>query len=706
MLSTVSPAAPQLDTLRFAQSLPVAAPRFGFANAAPEATQNDRFQAAPATKKSLLALTPIQQQFLDGIEQVKAGLPEGMSSEEYVRYLEREHRIPTEVYQAVVKAGLTVVGVPMPTRQQLQAGLAEDTDLVNEIANLKGQDVIDQATANSASLAPRLIDQSGKGGHAALQAISAVALAKEMSVGVATALGVNSGLAGEAIAKTGTDAQKAIWLNMMQDGLATFAYGLTEEKTGSDPRSIKTTWKENPDGSFTLKGDKKFIGGMADVTDKDGNVVQKGNDFMVTFAVDDPGKPPEEREFRAFVVPREAILANGSIERTGSPDGKTGLNEVNNATLKLDNVQVPRAFMLGEGSNIYPFLLKSLDETRLFVGAMSLGTTEATLETIQQYIKERVQNGHPIGEFQAVAFPLRENAADAEAAKLLIANTAQKVDQILESGEKSEKFRTDTAMSKLFCSELARRTTENAVQAMGGNGFLEDANGRGIPKRMRDAKVLTIYEGTTNIQRNLITGGVLITEGKALIKTAKAKAVTATLTRHPGQLLGRLIQGKSPVRTIATSLLEQKRSQGASDMKNALGKDPLDVIEAAYQSAEKELKDAWKTGGVPAKYDGWDDKSIAREQSMEALNPVQARMHLMAEIAVDRHLAALVTDELSVLADQPKLSPADAERRDLLNQFLKQAKKRSIDRYNELRGDSLENLEADHTRQLAATTGD
>ncbi len=751
-----------------------------------------RFQAAPAhpvpplpavrfggdtltrTQPSALSLTPNQHllvaQIADTIETALAG----RDPARYLQELESGKLPPLDIFREMVRRDLTVVGVPVPDKdtdrsllddpgfqRQLEAVLpAEQGAAMRQLAAGKGQGL-------------SFVRQVGGDGYAMAQTLAGVEIAKRLGAGVGTFLGVNSGLAAEAIAKLGTPAQQVVWLNAMAEGKLTFAFGLTEETVGSDPRSMQTTFRRVTDPAtgetrYRLTGNKKFIGNAARVLNPaTGEVYHRGADFIVVFAVDDPTKPPEARSFRAFMVPR-ALIGEANIQMTSGEFGKKGLNEVNNGTFHFKDLEIPEAFMLGDGAadslqklldsdvaladlknramlgesparllagldaaghpqaltaldramDIYPRLLKMLDETRLFVGAMSLGQAEAVIETARDYAAQRVQNGHAIEDFQAIAFPLDELAADALAGRLLVLSTARKVDEILKAGGPTEKFRTDTAMSKLFCSELAEKAAARARRTLGGNGYLNDpALNRGLSKREADAQVLTIYEGTSEIQRNLIAQGVMIVEGKALEKQAAASpllAVGTTLRRQPGELADALVHRKSPVKAIATGMLTSQRETARKRMRDALQRPTADVVEAAYQFAvadtmlryeaeRKALSARWKAQGEPPEYVGWDADSKKRQLYLDASLAVQQRLHVMADMATDRRLTQLVQDELARLSGQDRLTPQEAEQKRLLTLFLKQAKDRAIARYHELNGEKLAQHEAAHRLRMERT---
>jgi alkylation response protein AidB-like acyl-CoA dehydrogenase/muconolactone delta-isomerase len=673
--------------------------------------------------------------------------------------------------------------------------LGEET--VQKLQTLKQPDPKREAAA-------MMLEGLGREGFAKSMCLASVALPKATSAGISTFLGVNTGLAAQTISKIGTPAQQALWLNALNQGIFTYAFGLTEERIGSDPRSIETTFKKEIDPAtgqtvYRLNGNKKWIGNAARVLDKDGKVVHRGADFIAVYAVDDASKPPADRTYRVFMVPRTAI-GEENIRHSGRDHNKMGLREVNNGDFDLKDVIVPEALMLGQpDEDIYKKLLGLLDITRLFVGAMSLGTAEAALEAAKAYAAKRHQNGGPIEQFQAVTFPLQVLEAKAAAAKLMLMEGVRLVDLAAEQKatleremqlplaamrnalksvqaavepfsqqpklaqaklqlqdtvdtltdaitalEKDQKlvdakaklaqaiaelkneayygtkgtrnladdhparqaakaltahvatleeaakqvaklkeptrFGQETAMAKLFASELAEDSIKQAINTLGGNGFSENpAQGLGLPKRFRDAKVLTIYEGTSNIQRNIISQGAFITELKRFNRNI---------------VLGIRYY------LLKNNITKRLRYRLLKDY----AKTPMDRVNAAYQFAMvdamskynaslQQLKNQWKAKGVPAQYQTWDAKSVDRQQNLLASLPVQARMHLVADMALYKKLMELSLDHLAVLDAKVQLTPEEAARKKQLELFIPVAEELVIQKGRELGGPTLRALE-------------
>ena len=625
------------------------------------------------TASSPLDLTPAQSRFLDDMNDLLAPY----AGPAYVQGLDEAKRPPLEILNDLIRARQVITAVPVPPAKEA-ASLLKDPDFITAFSHAVPHEKLgafEQFTHDDIS---PVVKAATADGHAKAQVLAAIELTRQTSIGVATFLGVNSGLAAEAISKIGTPEQSAFWLNAINQGLITSGFGLTEANVGSDPISMETTFEELPDGSFKLNGNKKFIGNAARVTDAEGNVVHPGADFLVIFAVDDSKKPPAERNFKAFMIPRTAI-GEENIRHSGEGHNKMGLREVNNGDFDLKDVIVPRAFVLGNpDENIYDKLMGALDETRLMVGCMGLGTADAALEAATGYTSRRSQKGYTINRYQQVSFPLKVLLAKAEAARLLLLDTAEKVDKAAthrERGEKPLVFKTETAMSKLYGTELGFEAAHQGIRALGGRGFIENpAEGLGLPKRARDVEVTRIYEGTNELQHNLIAQGVMITEGKQL--------------------------PKFPPLALAVMLGRQRKAMAvlAKPVANRVG--PRAVLEAAYDYAtihammrfNTEKKKPWDASA----YEGWDKGSLLRQQMFDASLPVQQRLAVMADIATLRHLANLSADEIARIDDKKAPSGAEKLRKQQLELFIKVAAQEAVEHVNTLRGQVLEQLEADY----------
>lgn len=310
-------------------------------------------------------------------------------------------------------------------------------------------------------------------GYGALQ--SAI-IAEELGAacaGISITILVN-GLALTPIQIAGSDELKAKFLRPVAEGAKLAAFCLTEREAGSDAGAVKST--AVPDGDdFVINGQKCFItsGSMCEI--------------MVVFALTDPERGP--RGVSAIVVP-----ASTPGIRVTKVEDKMGQRASNTVELTFENVRVPQANLLGRRGSGFAIALETLDFGRSGVAALSVGVARAALEHATAYAKERKQFGAPIINNQGISFMLADMAIKIEAARLLTWQAAWLADQ-------RERVTLKSAMAKCFASDTAMEVTTNAVQILGGVGYMKDYP---VEKLMRDAKLLQIYEGTNQIQRMVI----------------------------------------------------------------------------------------------------------------------------------------------------------------------------------------------------------
>jgi acyl-CoA dehydrogenase len=277
----------------------------------------------------------------------------------------------------------------------------------------------------------------------------------------------------------GTEDQKKKFLMPFSQKMGFASYCLTEREAGSDTSAIKTIARK--DGSdYVLNGSKCFItnGGVASL--------------YVVFANAAPEKGA--RGISAFIVPRETPgVFIGKIE------DKMGHRASNTAEIFFEDVRVPSENMLGRVGSGFLIAMRTFDRTRAAVGAAGVGLARAALELAVDYAKTRVQFGQPIATFQANAFKIAQMAMEIEAARLLVWKAAWMVDSGLSCG-------LNSAMAKCFGSDLAMWASLEALQILGGYGYMKDYPAE---KLVRDAKLLQIYEGTNEIQRLVISREVI-----------------------------------------------------------------------------------------------------------------------------------------------------------------------------------------------------
>jgi acyl-CoA dehydrogenase len=290
----------------------------------------------------------------------------------------------------------------------------------------------------------------------------------------------SGGFFAEPILVLGSEEQKRRWIEPLAgDRPPLGALATTEPASGSDAASIRTV-AERKGEDYVLRGQKTWIsnGGLAE--------------YYVVFATIAPGT--RARGVTAFVVER----GDGGVT-FGPPMKKMGQRAILNAEMFLEDVEVPADRRLGEEGEGFSGLMQTFDRSRITLGAAATGLARAALEYAVEYAKTREQFGKPIGEHQAVAFRLADMATRVDAARLLVWRAARLVD----AGQEVAK---EAAMAKLFASETAMWCTWAAVQTLGGWGYSREYP---VEKWMRDAKLEEIEEGTSDIQRLIISRRLL-----------------------------------------------------------------------------------------------------------------------------------------------------------------------------------------------------
>ncbi len=278
----------------------------------------------------------------------------------------------------------------------------------------------------------------------------------------------------------GTQEQKEKYLRKAASGEMLVSYGLTEPGAGSDAGGTKSYAVLDGD-EWVLNGNKCWIT----------NASHAG--LYVLTALTDREKGTHGG-ISAFLVER----GTPGFE-VGSKEHKMGMRASDTATLTLQDVRIPRENLLGELGQGFPAFMQILDGGRISIGALALGIAEGAYEYALNYSKDRKAFGKPISAFQAIQWMLADARTEIEAARLMIYNTAQKKDR-------GEDYTLESAMCKLYASEMAMRVTNNAIQIMGGYGYCRDYP---VERMYRDAKLCTIGEGTSEIQRLVISRNVL-----------------------------------------------------------------------------------------------------------------------------------------------------------------------------------------------------
>lgn len=277
----------------------------------------------------------------------------------------------------------------------------------------------------------------------------------------------------------GTEEQKKRWVVPCARGKMLAAFGLTEPEAGSDAGATRTTAVLEGD-EWVINGNKCFIT----------NASQAG--VAVITAITDPGLGT--RGISAFIVPADAPGF-----KVSPPYKKLGLRASDTAEIILEDVRVPQENLLGRRGDGFKQFLAVLDGGRISIGAMSVGIAQACLDASLAYARERRQFGRPIAEFQAIQFKLADMATSIELARLAVYRAAWLKDRGLP-------FTRESAMAKLFASETAVRAALEAVQIYGGYGYTADYP---VERYLRDAKLMEIGEGTSEIQRLVIARQLL-----------------------------------------------------------------------------------------------------------------------------------------------------------------------------------------------------
>lgn len=301
------------------------------------------------------------------------------------------------------------------------------------------------------------------------------------------------------IVNFGTDEQRRRYVPLLASGRVMGGFGLTEPDAGSDAGGTKTTAVRQGD-RYVLNGRKRFI--------THGSV---GEVFVVTAVTD---RSAGTRGISSFILTKttsdlasaervgvghDATLPAMAGFTAGKKEDKLGWRASDTAELIMDDVEVPAENLLGEEGLGFVNFMKTLDSGRIGIAALSLGIAEGAFEQALHYTAVRKQFGHPVAQFQGVQFQLSDMATGIEAGHHLVFNAAR----LAQAGRP---FSKQAAMAKLFCSELAMRTTTQAVQLHGGYGYTKEYP---VERFMRDAKICEIGEGTSEIQRIVIARHLL-----------------------------------------------------------------------------------------------------------------------------------------------------------------------------------------------------
>lgn len=317
-------------------------------------------------------------------------------------------------------------------------------------------------------------EYGGAGGDIVSYALAAEEIGRVCaSTGLSYAAAVSLGAS--PIYMFGTEEQKQKNLVPLAQGKALGSFGLTEPNAGSDAGGTRTTAVEDGD-DFIINGEKCFITNASFA------------ETLIITAV--TGKNEKGRNIiSAIIVPTDA----DGVTITSNYD-KMGMRGSDTAEIVLENVRVPKTNLLGDSSAGFKQFLSTLDGGRISIGALGVGVAQAALDKSLSYAKEREQFGKPISSFQAIQFKLADMAMEVELARNMVLKAAWLKDN-------NKPFSKEAAYAKLFATETAVRSAEEAVQIHGGYGYMREYE---VERYLRDAKLLVIGEGTSEIQRVVI----------------------------------------------------------------------------------------------------------------------------------------------------------------------------------------------------------
>lgn len=361
----------------------------------------------------------------------------------------------------------------MPIRAELDEREEFPWDIINTLAQ-------------SDFLGIYIPEEYGGMGRGGFEFSLAVEELSRACLGVSTTYAANA-LGTYPILLYGSEEQKKRYLPDIASGKKLVAFALTEANAGSDAAGVQTTARLEGN-EYVLNGTKQWItnGGEASI--------------YTVIAITDKSKGA--RGASAFIVEKDTPGFS-----FGKKENKMGIRASSTRELIFENCRIPKENVIGRPGMGFIVAMKTLDSSRTGVGAQGVGVAQGAFEAAAAYALERQQFGQPIFSIQAVQHLLADMATQIEAARALVYAVAKFIDS------KAKDVSKESAMAKLFATDVAMKVTVDAVQVMGGAGYMREYP---VEKMMRDAKILQIYEGTNQIQRNVI--------GQALIKeTAKKK---------------------------------------------------------------------------------------------------------------------------------------------------------------------------------------
>jgi len=301
------------------------------------------------------------------------------------------------------------------------------------------------------------------------------------SLSLRSMFGTNNGIAGQVLVGYGTEEQRARWLPDLASGDVVASFALTETGAGSNPAGLRTTATSEGDG-WRISGSKRYITNATEA------------DLFVVFARQDPA-PAEGNGIAVFLVPADA----DGVE-VGQKDAKMGQEGSRTADVTFDDVRVRAdALVGGDGLVGYRAAMSSLARGRVHIAALSVGTASRALDESVAYAASATQGGTPIGDHQLVQAMLADQQTGVMAGRALVRDAARKY-------VTGEDRRIAPSVAKLYCTEMVGQVADLAVQVHGGNGYMREVP---VERIYRDVRLLRLYEGTSEIQRLIVGGGLV-----------------------------------------------------------------------------------------------------------------------------------------------------------------------------------------------------
>ena len=319
----------------------------------------------------------------------------------------------------------------------------------------------------------------GGGGMDAISYVLAMEEISKVDASASVVMSVNNSLVCWGIETFGTEAQKEKYLTRLATGEIIGAFCLSEPEAGSDATSQSTTAID--------KGDHYLVNGTK-------NWITNGNNASVYVVIAQTDVEKKHRGINALILEKGM---DGFV--VGPKENKLGIRGSDTHTLMFNDVKVPKENRIGEEGFGFKFAMKTLSGGRIGIASQALGIAAGAYEIALKYSKERVTFGKPICEHQAIAFKLADMATQIECARHLCMKAAWDKDQ-------HNNYDISGAMAKLYASQVAMDVSVEAVQIHGGNGFVKEYH---VERLMRDAKITQIYEGTSEIQKMVISRGVI-----------------------------------------------------------------------------------------------------------------------------------------------------------------------------------------------------